>query len=753
MKIQDTHSQKSGQGERIHHELMALLQRRDFHGAVACFEMHQSALESCRGTEAGAILHAAAKAHASLTHLPIALRLARRAQAMAAQDGDTSLMADICVTIGRILRDLGELKEAEKAWRDAESIFRRNDNLPGQSDALNLLAGLLFQKCDYRNAVALLMDAVAIARKLDDKQKLAYMMGNIGRIYTFTGDFDEAERHLLINVDLSRRLSDELETERAFLSLGYLQIQKQQYAKASESLAEAYRLIVHLNRKRDEVVYLTYLGELQYRMDQHAEARESLQRALTMAEAIAPRSVLDARVMRHLAELSVRTGDYRRAQQYVSEAMPLMEKSDQLVEMGALHKLAGLINQALGHKDKARQSFLRGLDLLAESGVRFEKAEALIALGRSELFSIRERMTYLFRAEEFYMRSGLTARQEEINQFIGDLDKPRTGDTTSHRKGKIEHDPVDYLTVAPAVLRIKAQIAMLTRTDLPVLITGETGVGKDHMARYFHATVRPDKPYVAINCASLPETLLESELFGYHRGAFTGAVTHKQGLFVTANGGVLMLDEIGDLPLSLQAKLLGVIEKRRVLPLGSTQEVALDIKLVAATNKNLQDMVDQGTFRQDLFFRLSGIHFHIPPLRERKEDIPLLLEQFLVRHHLLAAGQKVPAELVKQFVDYDWPGNIRELENKVRRLEVMAQLVAEGDVVELARSLFGGDSAPARATLFDRVHQFERQLIMEALMATNGNKCEAARLLGVHEATVRLKLKRYLSAAASGSVN
>lgn len=750
MRTQDTESRESGRS--LVQMLMTMLDRRDYTGAVVCFEANERCLEGCTAAEAGAILHAAARAHASLSHLPIALRLARRAQASAEQDGERLPLAEIFMTIGRILRDLGEMREAEKAWRDAESIFRRCDQPEGQSDALNLLAGLFFQRSDYRNAITLLMDAVAIATKLGDRRKLAFMMGNIGRIHSFTGDFAEAERHLKINIELSQQEHDDLETERAWMSLGYLHIQQRQYARAEQALAEAYRLIVLLHRDRDEVMYLTYLGELQYRMHQYAESGVTLQKALRMAQAIAPNSVLDARVMRHLAELHLRQNDHRRALPYVTQAMPILESARQLADLGALHILRARIAQRTEQPDRARESFLTGLTLLEESGVRFEKAEALTWLGRAELFGHRERITYLFRAGEFFLRAGVASEQEEVNRLIGELEPPSTGRTPRAADLRPEQDS-EYLTNCATIQKFMTQLPVLGRSDLPLLLTGETGVGKDRMAGLFASLVRPGAPFVAINCASLPETLLESELFGYRKGAFTGATTDKPGLMLAANGGVLLLDEIGDLPLGLQAKLLGVLEKRRLVPLGSTIEVELDFKLVAATNQNLEQMVEAGRFRRDLYYRLSGLHYHLPPLRERKEDIPLLLRHFMEKRKLLRPEQKLPVELLKQFIDYDWPGNIRELENQVKRLEVMATLVAEGDMVELARSLFAADAPTAKTSLFDRVEQYERQLIMEALTATNGNKCEAARLLGVHEATVRLKLKRYQTTEASGSVN
>ncbi|HDL00818.1 MAG TPA: AAA family ATPase, partial [candidate division Zixibacteria bacterium] len=310
-------------------------------------------------------------------------------------------------------------------------------------------------------------------------------------------------------------------------------------------------------------------------------------------------------------------------------------------------------------------------------------------------------------------------------------------------QGGICPDNIEYLTIDKEILQFKSQLPLLGYTDLPVLLTGETGVGKDHMARYFHHAVRPNGPYIAINCASLPETLLESELFGYVRGAFTGADKNKEGLFVAANQGVLFLDEIGDMPLSLQTKLLSVLENRQVVPLGSTKTVNLDIKLIAATNQNLEVMVAQGKFRRDLYYRLSGITFTIPPLRKRKADIPILLEKFMINSGLLKEGEKLEVDFIRQFIAYDWPGNTRELFNKVKRLEIMTMMVTEGDLVELSRSMFKSDVVSEEKSLFDKVEEFERKIIVEALLAANGNKSEVARMLGIHEATVRTKLKRY----------
>ncbi|MCK4462169.1 MAG: sigma 54-interacting transcriptional regulator, partial [candidate division Zixibacteria bacterium] len=547
---------------------------------------------------------------------------------------------------------------------------------------------------------------------------------------------------------------DWLEVTRAKIALGYVYLRRGEYERAAETLEAAYSGTVEFDSPRDEAICLTYMGELRYRRGRLEEARSTLQQALDTAEKIEPGTSLSGRVLRHLTELYVRLGNHRMARRYLARATTIMQKVDDQVELGALQKVAAVIAEAEGHDSEARKLYGEAIATLETAGVRAELAEAQVAAGRSRLITARRRLNMLFRAEEFYSSKNLVTRQQEVEKLINSIDYPDgASNRVAHEDSHSVTGEVDFLTNCPELQRYKEQLVAVSRADLPILLTGETGVGKDHLARYYHHVIRPGSPYVAINCASVPSTLLESELFGYTRGAFTGAEVDKQGLFVAANGGVLLLDEIGDMPLVLQTKLLGVLEGKKLVPLGSTREVELDIKLIAATNSDLEAMVEAGEFRSDLYYRLSGVCYHIPPLRQRKEDIPLLLTYFLTRCGLLQKGQKPPPELVRQFVAYDWPGNTRELYNKIKRLEVMADLVADRDLVELSRTVLSTDVASPTGSLFERVEQFERQLIMEALIAAGGNKSEAARMLGIHEATVRTKLKRYDISLESGLAN
>ena len=279
-------------------------------------------------------------------------------------------------------------------------------------------------------------------------------------------------------------------------------------------------------------------------------------------------------------------------------------------------------------------------------------------------------------------------------------------------------------------------LARVAPTDANVLLQGESGTGKELAARAIHrSSPRSSKPFVAINCAAIPEGLLESELFGYERGAFTGAVAQKKGRFEVANGGVVFLDEIGELAPALQVKLLRVLQEREFERVGGTRSISVDIRLIAATNKDLEDAVKTGTFRKDLFYRLNVLSLVMPPLRERREDIPVLADYFVTKYvkKFDMRAKRLSAEAMACLVNYDWQGNVRELENAIER----ALVLSASDVIQpedLPESILERGLSPSieGATYHSEVKELKKHLILNALKETKGNYTEAAQVLGVH---------------------
>jgi two-component system response regulator HydG len=301
---------------------------------------------------------------------------------------------------------------------------------------------------------------------------------------------------------------------------------------------------------------------------------------------------------------------------------------------------------------------------------------------------------------------------------------------------------------APEMEKLYRIIAKAAHSSHPVLILGESGTGKEMVARSIHFSGPfRDKPFIPVDCGSLVPTLIESELFGYVKGAFTGANQSKEGLLAIADGGTVFLDEVGELPVDLQAKLLRAIQEKEIRPVGSTKRVPINVRILAATNRDLEQAVAQGTFRRDLYFRLNVLSLRIPPLRERRQDIPLLAAHFLERLSRTSGQERVLSDdALKAMLAYDWPGNVRELENCLER----ACAFSTGPVVhatDLPTSIHSApDGMPSGGDVSARIipmADLEKQTILSAIAQLNGDKLLAARLLGIGKTTLYRKLKEY----------
>jgi two-component system response regulator HydG len=293
--------------------------------------------------------------------------------------------------------------------------------------------------------------------------------------------------------------------------------------------------------------------------------------------------------------------------------------------------------------------------------------------------------------------------------------------------------------------RVYRLIEKVSLRDHPVLILGESGTGKELVARSIHFLgARKDKPFVPVECSALVATLIESELFGYTRGAFTGAMQAKQGLMESANGGTLLLDEIGEMSLEMQAKLLRALQEGEIKPVGSTERRPINIRIVAATNRDLELGIKNGAFRQDLYFRLNVVQIKLPPLRERKSDIPLLVTSFLEKFSRQdEMTRELTEDAMRRLMAYDWPGNVRELENTIER----AVALGSGPyvhVTDLPTTLQypTTERAPEKEELLP-LDELERRAILSTLRQTGGDKQAAARMLGIGKTTLYRKLKQY----------
>jgi DNA-binding NtrC family response regulator len=329
------------------------------------------------------------------------------------------------------------------------------------------------------------------------------------------------------------------------------------------------------------------------------------------------------------------------------------------------------------------------------------------------------------------------------------LEQRRLAEENVYLKGEIRHLFGERVVVgqSAAMQHLFALAQTVAATDSSVLIVGESGTGKEVVARFIHAeSPRKDRPFVTVNCAAIPPNLLESELFGHRRGAFTGAVYSRRGSFELANGGTLFLDEIGEMPVEMQAKILRALEEREIKRVGSEDSIAVDVRIIAATNKDLEQEIKAGRFREDLYWRLNVVQLVVPPLRERPEDVVPLARHFLALYgqELKKSVPDFSGEALEALTRYDWPGNVRELRNAVERAIIFADA---GKPIRLAHLPPQIHPEPSRegappSKLFRTLREMELQYIREVLEACGGNRTRAAEVLGVSPVTLWRKLGR-----------
>lgn len=410
-----------------------------------------------------------------------------------------------------------------------------------------------------------------------------------------------------------------------------------------------------------------------------------------------------------------------------------------------------------------------GMELLAKVRQRDPNACVVLISGFGTTQNVIESMK--LGAFDFLRKEALPFNLKPVVQAALTEQSEKKAATTFKPQLTVEEHKDSIVGKSAAMQQVFKMIGRVSHSDAPVMITGESGSGKELVARAIHNySARSGKSFIAINCAAIPEQLLESELFGHERGAFTGAVSARAGRFEQSNGGSLFLDEIGDMPLAIQGKILRVLQEGEFSRVGGNTTLKTDVRIIAATNKNLEQEVANKLFREDLFYRLNVVRIQLPPLRQRTEDIRLLAEYFLKK---VAALRRLPSlqiseEAVRVLEGHSWPGNVRELENTIQRACVLAssELLLPKDIpigntdIAIESTLSGSAAAPAqpmsteaaidvllRATQNDPDIQLlpwlEREFTMHAMRKTNGNQVKAAKLLGITRATLRKRIERF----------
>ena len=390
---------------------------------------------------------------------------------------------------------------------------------------------------------------------------------------------------------------------------------------------------------------------------------------------------------------------------------------------------------------------LSGVELLRKIKAILPRAEVAIMTGHGSIESAVDAMK--LGAYDYIEKPFRVERMRLLLQRMAEKVQLVTENRFLRDRVSTEQNLEGIVGTSSKIQDVLRMILRLSDTRTPVLIVGESGTGKELVARAIHFRgSMAQTPFVAVDCGSLVPTLMESELFGYEKGAFTGALKTKAGLFQAANGGTIFLDEIGELPLEMQAKLLRALQEKEVRPVGSNERVTVDVRIVAATNRDLESAYRAGTFRKDLYFRLNVVTVHLPPLRDRRSDIPMLVHSFLERY---APGEnvQVTSAAMKSLLQYSWPGNVRELENCIARAVTLGDRRTI-DVIDLPPIIASEQPATAfeehadsTALSTTALAEMERMTILRVFEQAHGDKALAGKMLGISRATLYRKLKRY----------
>lgn len=648
----------------------------------------------------------------SLIKIKVAMRLMRT-------QNQHSAYADMKLTMGRVLIRLGRHKDASEELTESYAYYRRCSDYESILHPLNSLAHLHYITGNLGRCDEVLGMALRYASRSSSQMTACVVTRNLAMVKILMGSYPEA-RLLLRSMDsatLDQKARTQIQRQSGMISLLHLD-----FEHAGECLNYSLDYFVKSVSRRDVDICHEYLGLLEYYRGNYRKAREYYQKVLDMPE---PTASAVAQTLRMMTDVYIAEGKFKKAASTAKKAEDAINKIGERIELGALYHAYGQIYTQKGETETARDYFKKSIDLLKEIGARYELALSYIACGNSESYNRADRLRHLEAARMLFADMDVPKRVEQVDDAILDL---KSSAIPNIIRSKTNDDLPVIIAVNREMKRIIAYAEEVAGSELSVLLTGETGTGKDLLARYIHCKSGRTGKFVTVNAAAIPNEMIESELFGYKRGAFTGAVEDKPGRFELADNGTFYLNEIGDATPEFQAKLLEVLEAGQVWRLGECKARKVNFRLIAATNHDLDKRMKKGLFREDLFYRLRQIRMKLPPLSKRPEDVHELVRHFLSLITSIGKENDADMERLGQVMaERNWPGNVRELCAEVNHLWITSQC----NIARMAKST--SEYNPAS----------EKKQLLQTLQNTGWNRREVARRLGVNEATVRRRIKKY----------
>jgi transcriptional regulator with PAS, ATPase and Fis domain/Tfp pilus assembly protein PilF len=655
----------------------------------------------------------------ALTKVRCALRLSR-------SGSDHALFAREKHLLGMIYRQMGRMEEAGEEFLESFASHKRSQN---NSDIFRPLLSLgltHLYRGDLTQARRVFFEALSYAKRYNSLQEERRCQLNQMLVQLLSGEFSEYRSTLAA---LRSQPLGVIDTAHVTKHTGQLAVLLLESDNVREQLKNAMIVYAREHIQRDYVVCLEYLGMNEYFAGNYAKAKEYYQQVLDMPE---PTASAVAQTLRMLTDVYVAERDWKNAKETAAKAEQAITKINERIELAALWRAQAQIAEHDRDHDTGRDFFQKSIDLLKQCGARYELALTHFAVGQSTVHSSATRLEHLQQAKTLFVEMDVPKRVAEIEVALAAIDR-LPHQVCRLRAGEVFEQPV-IVTQDTRMLEVIARANAIKDTSLIVLITGETGTGKDLLAKYIHVTSRrAGHPFRLQNAATLTETLIEGQLFGHRRGAFTGALEDRPGLIESAHQGTFALNEIGELSLVLQAKLLDVLETGTVTRVGDSRARAMDVRFLVMTNKDLEQMLASGRFREDLYYRVSQVHLHLPPLRDRKDDIPCLLQHFLEQEDY---GKYTPdqARLIADesaLAHHHWPGNVRELLSVVKKSCAFAPTRRPLDLTAALKIHL----SELRAKGSDKIR------LQAAVERNSGNLAAAARELDMPESTLRRHLR------------
>ena len=662
---------------------------------------------------------------------------------------------------------LGRIDEARKRLETAMGFAGEDGEWKLRSRIL-IMSGLVMRRLGFtRKAADDFSRAADICRARDDHYGMAAAALDLGIVLYHEGRFDRAREELTEARDGFERIGWHLGVCRSLIARGDVACRMFEFDEALSLLSEALDISRRLRVYREKALALLSIARTHRDAGNEDIAKNCIESGLEAAGGIPSCEDVIASALTLRGELAMEDGDLKRAEEDLEEALGISEGSSGMMERGLARALLGMVRLRKGLLSEGMADIVEGRRAIRDSGSLFELARTAFMVSglMPETAGVpagpedkgNSRFGYLLEARHLFDGMDSMAWPERVEKrlaaFSGCVPPhgPRDGEC-----GRAVGEPVRLLfergyeiadgmiAVSPAMQEVWNRIQFAASFSGPVLITGETGTGKELVARMVHETSeRSGGPFVAVNCAAIPDHLFESEFFGHRKGCFTGASTDRKGFFEEAASGTLFLDEVGELSVSQQAKLLRVLQEGRVRRVGENSEIPIDIRIISATNQDLEERLAGGLLRPDFYYRINCEKIHLPPLRERPEDIIPLISWRLCGNGPAPEGLEIDCEALELLRNYHWPGNVRELLNILERIHSLDQegLISVDMLPERFRTKVEAGAGSKICSVDGSSGTGRRQLLEKAMTVCKGNKSAAARWLGISRGTLYKELK------------